>query len=49
MPNTRQVHLIRLELLEALRAEGYDLGPDDLGQNILTVGINPSHCLWRRS
>lgn len=39
MPNLRQVHLIRSELLEALRAEDCDLGPGDLGENILTAGI----------
>jgi hypothetical protein len=39
MPNLRQVHLIRSELLEALRAENCDLGPGDLGENVLTAGI----------
>jgi MOSC domain-containing protein YiiM len=40
MPNVRQVHLIPVELLEALRAEGYVLGPGDLGENVLTAGID---------
>src|ERR1700738_2252466 len=39
MPNVRQVHLIPAELLEALRAEDYDLKPCDLGENVLTAGL----------
>jgi hypothetical protein len=40
MPNLRQIHLIPSELLEALRAEGYELGPGDLGENVLTAGLD---------
>jgi hypothetical protein len=40
MPNLRQVHLIPSELLEFLRADGYDLRPGDLGENILTAGLD---------
>lgn len=40
MPNTRQVHLVPAELLDALRADGCDLGPGDLGENMLTRGLN---------
>jgi len=41
MPNMRQVHLIPAELLEALRTDGCDhLGPGDLGENVLTSGLN---------
>ena len=40
MANLRQVHLIPSELLEALRVDGYVLRPGDLGENILTVGLD---------
>lgn len=40
MPNARQVHLIPAELLDALRPEGYELGPGDLGENVLTAGLD---------
>jgi MOSC domain-containing protein YiiM len=40
MPNARQVHLIPVELLEALRAENCVLGPGDLGENVLTAGLD---------
>jgi len=40
MPNARQVHLIPAELLEALRAEGCVLGAGDLGENVLTAGLD---------
>jgi len=40
MPNTRQVHLIQSELFEALRTEGFDVSPGDLGENITTRGID---------
>ncbi len=38
--NLRQVHLIQSELFEETRARGYDLGPGDLGENVLTSGID---------
>jgi MOSC domain len=40
MPNARQVHLIPSELLETLRAGGCILGPGDLGENVLTAGLD---------
>jgi len=40
MPNLRQVHLIPSELFQALRADRYELRPGDLGENILTAGLD---------
>jgi MOSC domain-containing protein YiiM len=40
MPNLRQVHLIPSELLEVLRSDGYELQAGDLGDNILTAGLD---------
>jgi MOSC domain-containing protein YiiM len=40
MPNARQVHLIPVELLNMLRAEDCILGPGDLGENVLTAGLD---------
>jgi MOSC domain-containing protein YiiM len=40
MPNLRQVHLIPAELLDMLRLQECDLGPGDLGENVLTAGID---------
>jgi len=40
MPNARQVHLIPVELLDKLRAEDRVLGPGDLGENVLTAGLD---------
>lgn len=39
-PNLRQVHLIHRELFDELAAEGFSLSPGDLGENILTEGID---------
>ena len=39
-PNLRQVHLLHSELFEEARALGYDLGPGDLGENVLTAGVD---------
>jgi hypothetical protein len=39
LPNLRQVHLIPEELFDALRRDGYDVGPGALGENITTRGI----------
>lgn len=39
-PNLRQVHLIQRELFDELAAEGFVLAPGDLGENILTEGVN---------
>ncbi len=35
-PNLRQVHLIHLELIEALRAAGFHVAPGVMGENITT-------------
>lgn len=40
MANLRQVHLIPTELRDALKAEGYELEPGDLGENVLTQDID---------
>lgn len=39
-PNLRQVHLIHAELLEELRAKGFDVAPGDMGENVLTSGVD---------
>lgn len=39
-PNLRQVHLIHDELFDELRAEGYDVLPGQLGENVTTHGID---------
>lgn len=39
-PNLRQVHLIGAELFEDAAALGYELSPGDLGENILTAGVD---------
>ena len=39
-PNLRQVHLIHAELLDDLRAQGFRVGPGDLGENVTTRGVN---------
>jgi hypothetical protein len=38
--NLRQVHLIEQELLDQLKAEGYAVGPGQLGENITTRHLN---------
>lgn len=38
--NLRQVHLIHSELFDEARAMGYELSPGDLGENVLTAGID---------
>lgn len=38
-PNLRQVHLIHAELHDELRADGFDLAPGEMGENITTRGI----------
>ncbi|MDJ0920488.1 MAG: hypothetical protein QNI84_05130 [Henriciella sp.] len=38
-PNLRQVHLIHGELHEELIAQGFDVGPGVMGENITTRGI----------
>jgi MOSC domain-containing protein YiiM len=39
-PNLRQVHLLQQEFFDEARDKGYDLMPGDLGENVLTTGIN---------
>ncbi|WP_370178283.1 MOSC domain-containing protein [Alteriqipengyuania sp.] len=39
-PNLRQVHLIHAELFDDLEQKGFQIRPGDLGENILTRGID---------
>jgi len=39
-PNLRQVHLLHAEVLDDARAMGYELGPGDLGENVLTADVD---------
>ena len=39
-PNLRQVHLLHSEVFDDARAMGYELGPGDLGENVLTEGVD---------
>ncbi|NHN57249.1 MOSC domain-containing protein [Calidifontibacter sp. DB0510] len=39
-PNLRQVHLLHAELFDEARAMGYELAAGDLGENVLTRGID---------
>lgn len=39
-PNLRQVHLLHGELLDKLAHEGFDLEPGQLGENVVTRGID---------
>ena len=39
-PNLRQVHLIGIELLNKLNADGFSVAPGQLGENITTRGID---------
>lgn len=38
-PNLRQVHLLPVELFDEARALGHELAPGDLGENVLTAGL----------
>ena len=40
LPNWRQVHLLHSELLDELLAAGFNVAAADLGENILTRGID---------
>ena len=40
LPNLRQVHLLHAELLDDLRGRGYDVAPGDVGENVLTRGLD---------
>lgn len=39
-PNLRQVHVLHRELLDELRSQGIHVGPADMGENVLTEGID---------
>lgn len=39
-PNLRQVHVIPSELLVELSRQGFDIRPGDIGENVLTAGID---------
>ncbi len=39
-PNLRQVHLIHAQLHDELNAAGFDIHSSDMGQNILTRGLD---------
>lgn len=39
-PNLRQVHLLQRALLDELAVRGFVLGPGQIGENILTQGID---------
>lgn len=39
-PNLRQVHLLQAEFLASAHEAGHEVGPGDLGENILTSGLD---------
>jgi MOSC domain-containing protein YiiM len=39
-PNLRQVHLLHAELLDELRAGGFELAPGRIGENVTTRGVD---------
>lgn len=39
-PNLRQVHLIQAELFDELRGKGFVVAPGEMGENIVTSGID---------
>lgn len=39
-PNLRQVHLLHAELLEELAGRGFRVEPGDIGENLLTRGLD---------
>jgi MOSC domain-containing protein YiiM len=39
-PNLRQVHLIHAELHDELRAQGFELSPGEMGENVTTRGVD---------
>lgn len=40
LPNLRQVHLLHAELLDELRAQGHDVSPGSIGENVTTRGMD---------
>ncbi len=39
-PNLRQVHLLHSEFFDLAREQGYELDAGDLGENVLTAGVD---------
>ena len=39
-PNLRQVHLVHRELFDELAAKGFVVGPGDIGENVVTDGVD---------
>lgn len=39
-PNLRQVHLVAEELLDELRANGFEVYPGAIGENVTTTGVD---------
>jgi MOSC domain-containing protein YiiM len=39
-PNLCQVHLLQGELIETLRAAGFDVSPGRMGENVTTLGVD---------
>jgi len=39
-PNLRQVHLLASEFLDEARRAGFAVGPGDMGENVLTFGVD---------
>jgi MOSC domain-containing protein YiiM len=40
VPNLRQVHLIHAELIDELRAQGFEMAPGKMGENVTTRGVD---------
>ncbi|MCW2613692.1 MAG: molybdenum cofactor biosysynthesis protein [Frankiales bacterium] len=40
LPNLRQVHLLHAELLDDLTAQGFSVAPGQVGENVLTRGVD---------
>lgn len=40
VPNLRQVHLIHAELIDELTAQGFDVAPGVMGENVTTRGVD---------
>lgn len=39
-PNLRQVHLLQRELFDELAGKGFAVAPGDVGENVLTAGVD---------
>jgi MOSC domain-containing protein YiiM len=39
-PNLRQVHLVHRELFDELAAKGFSVAPGDIGENVVTAGVD---------